>query len=195
MWGSSTAINLTHAKVARSKPPAPPVEPKPEPAAPIAKAPSCMSATPAPEAIAEFSNYEAMRQAFGAARVLRGLSNARLDALADLADGHTDKILGPTGRQNFGPDSFDDLAYALCIKFIAVRDVAREAEMQPHWAEKPCQASHARARPNRVSKIILERARPLVVREIVKAAGPFLETLGLRIIEDALVPPAPGESA
>jgi hypothetical protein len=195
-WG--IAPNLARASVAREKPPlakpAAAVEVPPPTAPPIAKAPSPSrkSPTPALEPIFEFASYESMRAAFSAARVFRGLSNARLDALADLAEGHTDKILGPTGRQNFGPDSFDDLCYALCIKFIAVRDLAREPEMAPHWAEKQRQASHARVRPNRVSKIIMERAKPFVLREMVKAAGPVLETFGLRllVIEDPVPAPA-----
>lgn len=121
--------------------------------------------------IFEFTNYESMREAFRLAKTLRGMSNTRCDELANLSEGHTDKILGPTGRQGFSPLSFDAFCWMFAVKFVAVPDPDREQEMAPYWADRQRKGAYVRNIPARVSKIIIERAKPLVLREMGRLGG------------------------
>jgi len=125
-----------------------------------------MSADP----ISVVTNYESMVEAFRAAKDLRGLSNAHCDELANLAAGHTDAILGPTGRKNFGPLSFNAFCWAFAVKFVMVPDPEREKEMAEHWVDRQRQSSHVRTDTHRMSKILIERAKPLVFKEMAKLA-------------------------
>lgn len=120
--------------------------------------------------ISVFNDYATMIDAFRAAKELRGLSNNHTDELANLATGHTDAILGPTGRKTFGRLSFDALAWAFCVKFVMIPDVEREAEMAEHWVDRQRQKSHVRTDTHRMSKVLIERAKPLVFKEMSKLA-------------------------
>lgn len=123
------------------------------------------------EQLATVTNYESMVEAFRAAKDLRGLSNAHCDELANLAAGHTDAILGPTGRKNFGPLSFNAFCWAFAVKFVMVIDPEREKEMSEYWADRQRECSHVRVTSTRVSKILIERAKPYVIREMGRAGG------------------------
>lgn len=158
--GFAMPANLCRAKVAR--------EPKPPPApavqtevAAIVQPSAAMLLPPNP--IHSFSNYEGLIEAFRSAKDLRGLSNEHTDDLANLAKGHTDAVLGPTGRKTLGRLSFNALLWALGVKLVMVVDVEREAEMAVHWADRQRQSPHVRE-PSRVSKILIERATPYVNR-------------------------------
>jgi hypothetical protein len=124
-----------------------------------------------PDPVATVTNYESMVEAFRAAKDLRGLSNAHCDELANLAAGHTDAILGPTGRKNFGPLSFNAFCWAFAVKFVMVPDPDREKEMAEYWADRQRECSHVRATSTRVSKIIIERAKPHILSAMGRAGG------------------------
>lgn len=163
--GFAIPPNLCRAKVAR--------EPKPPPA-PVARIkvapivpPSSIAMSRPPDSLATFNDYEGMIAAFRIAKHLRGLSNEHTDELANLAKGHTDAVLGPTGRKTLGRLSFNALLWALGVKLVMIIDVDREAEMAVHWADRQRQSPHVRE-PSRVSKIIIERARPHVLSAIAR---------------------------
>jgi hypothetical protein len=159
----SVSVGLTHAHVAREK----------KPAAPVAKTkvapivPPSIAVSPPAVIGRTIETYDDLVEAFRAAKQMRGMSNHHCDELCNLATGHTDAILGPTGRKNFGPLSFDALAWALAIKFVMVVDVEREKEMAEYWADRQRQSPHVRE-PSRVSKIIIERATPYVMSALAK---------------------------
>jgi hypothetical protein len=123
-----------------------------------------------PLQLATVTNYESMVEAFRAAKDLRGLSNAHCDELANLAAGHTDAILGPTGRKNFGPLSFNAFCWAFAVKFVMVIDPEREKEMQEYWADRQRECSHVRLSASRISRILIERAKPAIYRAQMAAA-------------------------
>jgi hypothetical protein len=160
-WGISP--NIARASPSREKPPAPvariEVAPTVQPSIAMSQ-PSVISGA--------IESYDDVVAAFRAAKDLRGLSNSHCDELANLATGHTDAILGPTGRKNFGPLSFNAFCWALAVKFVMVVDVEREAEMAVHWADRQRELNHVRATPSRVSKIIIERATPYVMSALAK---------------------------
>jgi hypothetical protein len=121
-------------------------------------------------ALATVTNYESMVEAFRAAKDLRGLSNAHCDELANLAAGHTDAILGPTGRKNFGPLSFNAFCWAFAVKFVMVIDPEREKEMAEYWADRQRECSHVRLSASRISRILIERAKPAIYKAQMAAA-------------------------
>lgn len=123
------------------------------------------------DTLATVVDYETMIEAFRAAKDLRGLSNAHCDELANLAAGHTDAILGPTGRKNFGPLSFNAFCWAFAVKFVMVIDPDREKEMAEHWIDRQRENSHVRTDTKRLSKLLLERAKPIIARENGRNGG------------------------
>src|ERR1700675_3207300 len=86
------AINLTHSKVAREKPPAKP--------APIAPAPVIAQAAALPSieitgrALACIANYDALWNAVRARVDALGITRMGADVLSQLADGYCGKLLG-----------------------------------------------------------------------------------------------------
>jgi hypothetical protein len=120
--------------------------------------------------LATIIDYETMVEAFRAAKDLRGLSNAHCDELANLAAGHTDAILGPTGRKNFGPLSFNAFLWAFAVKFVMVIDPEREKEMAEYWADRQRESSHVRLSASRISRILIERAKPAIYKAQMAAA-------------------------
>jgi hypothetical protein len=135
MWGSSTAINLTHAKVARSKPTAPPpAKPKPAPAAPIAKAPS---------PIGRFiRDYGELVDACRDMAEKLNISRAEIDRLCGFPDGHTGHMLAQNCTKLIGPLFLLCLLEVLGLRLLVVEDPALTAKTLARRI--PRQASHAR---------------------------------------------------
>jgi hypothetical protein len=119
-----------------------------------------------PAVTVDFRNYPEMVQALRAIKDHIAISNADLDALCNFGDGHVDKLLGPSSVRGFARDSLDAMLWALCIKGTFTIDMERVHEMEQHW-ERRC-AANTRSRPNRISKAIIERAKPIVLSEMSK---------------------------
>jgi hypothetical protein len=164
----SLSPSIFRAKVAREKKP-------PEPAKTADKAAdktvtaeiTARSQMLTPPAISvDFHNYPSMVEAFRAIKDHIAISNADLDALCNFGAGHVDKLIGPTSVRGFARDSLDGMLWGLCIKGTFTIDMDRVHEMQELW-EKRC-AANTRSKPSRISKAILERARPIVLSEVAK---------------------------
>jgi hypothetical protein len=105
-------------------------------------------------------------EALRVAKEMRGLSNAHLDELANLAAGHTDKVLGPSGAKNLGPISFSAICWALAVKFEMVVDVEQAALMAEYWKDRQREVRNVRVDAQPPSKKIIERAKPHVLRSL-----------------------------
>lgn len=116
------------------------------------------------EVLGEARNGEDILAVWRAAKERIGLSNAHCDELANFIGGHTDKILGPTGAKNFGPLSFTSLNWTLAIKWVAVLDLEQIKVMEQYWEDRQRDASNVRREPNRISKKLIERAKPHVLK-------------------------------
>jgi hypothetical protein len=127
--------------------------------------------------LGEARNSEEMLEIWRARKTTVGLSNRTFDELANFGAGHVDKILGPTGSKSFGPVSFSKLNWALAVKWIAVVDLEHAEFMAAHWADRQRDVCNVRIEPNRVSKQIIERARPIVLKQ-------FGEKLALALGDD-----------
>lgn len=93
-----------------------------------------------------------------------GLTNEFIDDAGGLTKGHADKILGPTESKNWGPTTFDLFCEMFAIEFRVHIDMAAAKRMEAVWEgrERPLYP-HAQVR--RISKKLVERAKPLVLRD------------------------------
>jgi hypothetical protein len=129
--------------------------------------------------LGEARNSDEMLEIWRARKTTVGLSNRTFDELGNFSSGHIDKILGPTGSKLFGPVSFSKLNWTLAIKWVAVVDLEHAEFMAAHWADRQRDVSNVRLEPNRVSKEIIARARPIVLKEFgEKLASAFGDDLG-----------------
>ena len=129
------------------------------------------------QVLGEARNSAEMIDIWRATKDKIGLSNAHCDELANFIHGHCDKILGPSGSKNFGPLSFTALNWTMAIRWVAVVDADQLAIMEQYWEDRQRDASNVRVEPNRVSKKILERAKPIILKE-------FGEKLALALGDD-----------
>lgn len=120
------------------------------------------------EVLGEARNSDEMIAIFRAAKDKIGLPNRHCDTLAGFVEGHTDKLLGPSASKNFGPLTFTGLNWLFAVKWVAVVDLDQAKVMEQYWEDHQRDASNVRLEPNRVSKKILERARPLVLKDFAQ---------------------------
>jgi hypothetical protein len=118
------------------------------------------------QVLGEARNFDEMVEIFSATRQRIGLSNAHTDELANVAHGGADKVLGPTRAKQLGPLTFAALNWAFAVKWICVVDADQLAVMEQYWKDRQRQVSHVRPEPVRVSKKILERAKPILLKEL-----------------------------
>lgn len=108
-------------------------------------------------------------EALRVAKALRGLSNDFCDQRAGLTRGHVDKVLGPTRAKSLSPMVFDLLMEIFAVELILVPNPEAEARMKPRWEDRD--TSNVRTGEHRVSKHVIERAKPHVLREHMKKAN------------------------
>jgi hypothetical protein len=118
------------------------------------------------QVLGEARNSDEMLEIWRTTRERIGLSNAHCDELANFTLGQTDKILGPSETKNFGPLTFTGFNWTFAIKWVAVVDADQLQIMEQYWKDRQRQVTHVRPVPNRVSKKILERAKPIVLKEL-----------------------------
>jgi hypothetical protein len=121
---------------------------------------------PEGQILGEARNGDEMIAIWRAHKSRIGLSDRDFDDLSNVASGHTGKVLGPTKSKNFGPKMFAALNWTLAIKWVAVVDLEHAEFMAAQWADRQRDASNVRMEPNRVSKQLIERAKPYVLREL-----------------------------
>lgn len=99
-----------------------------------------------------------------------GLTNGFMDDVGGLTPGHTDKILGPTEEKRLGYDTFA-LFTALCaIEFRVHIDMDAVKRMEAIW-EKRERPLYPNAKVKRISKKLVERAKPLVMKDTGRVGG------------------------
>jgi hypothetical protein len=99
-------------------------------------------------------------------RVARGLSFEHLEELGGLASNHAQKALGPARAKPLTPMLIDTLLSVLGIRLAIVDDPEAIASMEGRWEQR--NESNVR-RNQRVSQRILNRARPVILQEVVDA--------------------------
>jgi hypothetical protein len=111
--GYGVAINFTHSKVAREKPPAP-VEAPPIAAPTIARPPSPIGRL--------IATYDDVIDVFRARADELELSRLEIDRLSGLADGHSSHLLAKKYTQRLGPVSLLLMLDTLGLRLLVVED-------------------------------------------------------------------------
>lgn len=122
-----------------------------------------------PTIIAEIRTHDDLIEALRAAKDMRGLSNRWCDEIGDLTTGQTDKVLGPTRAKGLSRFLFSMYHTMFAVKLVMVIDDQAEARMAPKWEGRD--QSNVRIDSGRVSKSLVERAKPLVLKDFAKAGG------------------------
>jgi hypothetical protein len=97
-----------------------------------------------------------------------GLSNAFVEAQLQMTDGGCDKVLGPTQAMGFSIAVMFDMVELFGGRLVFEVDAETEARMRDRWERR--EERNVRE-PRRVSKAILERARPFVLAQSAKHAN------------------------
>jgi hypothetical protein len=117
------------------------------------------------DVIATVRSSEDMVDALRAIKTLLGLSNEFCDQIGGLSSGHTDKILGPTRAKNLGPMTFDLFCELFAVEFRMHINIDAAKRMAERWEGR--EMRNVRIEPNRVSKVLLQRAKS----HVLKASG------------------------
>lgn len=97
------------------------------------------------------------------------LSNSFVEEQGLMAPGYCSKIIGPSPIKNLSPRTLDDLMAILSFRLVAEPDPEQENKMKLVW--EPRVQAQVRDTPGRLSRAVLEKARPLIFAELGKAGG------------------------
>lgn len=98
-----------------------------------------------------------------------GLTNDFCDDVGGLTNGHTDKVLGPTEDRRLGYDTFALFMELMGLELHAHVSLDAVKRMEAIW-EKRERPLYPNAKVRRISKKLVERAKPHVFREMQKAS-------------------------
>lgn len=99
-----------------------------------------------------------------------GLTNGFCDDVGGLTEGHTDKILGPTEDRRVGYGTFALFMELCAIEFHPRISPEAILRMEAIW-EKRERPLYPNARVKRISKKLIERAKPHVFKECGRIGG------------------------
>lgn len=122
------------------------------------------------EAIAIIRRHQDVTDVFRLMKDRLGLTNEFCDDVGGLTKGHTDKILGPSQSKTWGPTTFDLFCEMFAIEFHVHVDLAAAQRMADVW-EKRKRPVFENAKVGRVSKKLIEAAKPLVAKAMGKAGA------------------------
>ena len=121
------------------------------------------------ETIAVIRSYPDLVEAFRLIKARLGLSNKWCDDSTDRPDGFTDKVLGPSQNKNISPLTFSMFCQIFAVQFEMKIDTAMLAKMERHWEERS--EPQVVVPDGRISKKLIEKAKPFVYREMGRAGG------------------------
>lgn len=109
-----------------------------------------------------FSDTAGMIDAMRTIKNYLELSNSAVDTLCGFTPGHTDKLLGPTNSKRFSALSWNALIWCLASTCTITIDIEKAKAMADHWEKRD--ASRYRPNASVISKVILKRAKPLILK-------------------------------
>jgi hypothetical protein len=121
------------------------------------------------EAIAVVRNSDDLVEAFRKVKAVLGLSNQFCDMIGGLTTGHTDKILGPSRMKSLSPMTLDLFLELFAVELHMVINVDAAQRMAARWEGR--ENSNVRIDTKRLSKAILERAKPIIHSEAGRKGG------------------------
>ena len=131
---------------------------------------------PAPnEVIATIRSYDDLVEALRTIKAIHGLSNAWCDEIGGLTTGHTDKVLGPSGTKGLSRMTMDVFFQLFAVSLEMRIDIDQARKMEARWEQRESGRIHVD--DNRVSKKVLQKAKPLVMQAHMKAANAARNTM------------------
>jgi hypothetical protein len=125
----------------------------------------------APHTLAMCRDYDSIVSALRARQDQLGLSNHLLDELSGFADGHTDKLLGPSRIKSLGAFTLRTLMDTLAVSFVMIEDMDKVRRMESRWEKRQeCYVVKLSNR-RRVSQKLAEELRPAVAKEMGRIGG------------------------
>lgn len=110
--------------------------------------------------------YDELVDALDDVRIARGLSFEALEGLAGLASDHAQKCLGPARAKKLTPMVLDALLPALGVRLALIDDPQAIAAIERRWEQRA--ETNVRRNDWRVSRRLLDRARPFLLQEIIQ---------------------------
>jgi hypothetical protein len=112
--------------------------------------------------LAEFTDYESLRQALMAVRELRDVSFERLDEITGAAKGYFSKVLGPGKARHIGRESLGWALGGLGVKCILVSDPDALARVQRRFEARD--KSHLKSQRSGTTLIMLSRRHMAIIQ-------------------------------
>lgn len=114
-------------------------------------------------------NHQDLIELFRIMKARYGLTNEFCDDIGGLTKGQTDKTLGPSQEKSLGRLTFDVFTTLFALEFHAKVDMnaVRLMEGRYEMRQRPAEHSHT----ERVSKKLLKKAKPLVLKETGRLGG------------------------
>jgi hypothetical protein len=132
-----------------------------------------MSEPHEPRILAKFASYGAMLDALRARLDELGITHARFDSIAGLADGYTNKVLKPVPIRHLLPNTLQFFIEGAAVELWLVERPDETAKLKarsdfeaPRWPKKRVELHREGASPAQVRKLA-----PLVARELGRKGG------------------------
>jgi hypothetical protein len=138
--------------------------------APIRSMPETIMVADQGEVIAVVRTMQDAVDVFRMMKERLGLTNEFIDDVGGLTKGHADKILGPSEDKRLGYDTFALLTALSAIEFRVYIDMEAVKRMEAIW-EKRERPLYPNAKVKRISKKLVERAKPLVFKDSGRVGG------------------------
>lgn len=119
--------------------------------------------------IAVIRNQDDLVEAYRKIKELRELSNDWCDEVGGLTRGHTDKVLGRSRQKNLSPMTQALYSELFAVEFHMVVDLEAVKRMQGRWEQRD--SSNVRMDAKRLSRSLIDIAKPIIARENGKAGG------------------------
>lgn len=99
-----------------------------------------------------------------------GLTNVFCDDQGGLTSGHTDKVLGPTEERRLGYDTFALFMELCALEFVPRINIDAVKRMEAIWEQRE-RPLYPNAKVKRISKKLIERAKPHVMKDTGRIGG------------------------
>ncbi len=100
-----------------------------------------------------------------------GLTYKFIDEVSGLTKGHADKVLSRTAQKRLGYDTFAVFCELFGVMFEVKVDMDAVKRMEMVWEGRMRPLYAPDAKPGRVSKKLIEMAKPHVIKDLAKAGG------------------------
>jgi hypothetical protein len=124
-----------------------------------------------PQVLAEATCCAELIEALRSRKEALGLSNEAIEHLIPLTAGHCDKVIGLSGTRGLSPLTIDGMLSSLGLKLLVAIDPEPVSRMRSRWENAGARDQRQVRPPARISKMLLSRAKPYVIREAARKAA------------------------